>query len=236
MMKFRLLLPAAFLLVLLTAACLPEPVILSENYLKDTSLITGDPCESPCWQNITPGETSWRDALTIIEDNANFTRIETAEDENSAARAVGWHDGDSDLLCCRMYTPDGSVVDAILLQFAPQMTLSQVLEAVGEPTYLIGESVAADQALMSLVYPDVPMVVYVFVAGAEQGALSPSSEIVGAMYMSAGNMQIALQDVGLYLWQGYGTFAEYIDGNFDVLPGQSIGETEDETEATAEAG
>src|SRR5690349_21843075 len=34
--------------------------------LLDRGLISGEPCGAPCWQNITPGETAYDDALTIL--------------------------------------------------------------------------------------------------------------------------------------------------------------------------
>ncbi|MCY4146271.1 MAG: thioredoxin domain-containing protein, partial [Chloroflexi bacterium] len=36
----------------------PEATLLNQSFLMDDSLLTGEPCAAPCWQRITPGETS----------------------------------------------------------------------------------------------------------------------------------------------------------------------------------
>jgi hypothetical protein len=61
--------------VLIVAACGPEQQLLNDSYLHDMSLKTGEPCEAPCWNNITPGETNWNDALAVIEDDPAWEQI-----------------------------------------------------------------------------------------------------------------------------------------------------------------
>ena len=57
LMKPRFLLPILGVCILLIAACAPPPVLRSDDYLSDTSIVTGETCEAPCWRGITPGET-----------------------------------------------------------------------------------------------------------------------------------------------------------------------------------
>lgn len=65
--------PAIFLVAVcfMLAACVqqtetPAPRITSDAELMDVSLITGEPCEPPCWQGITPGETTEEEAMAIL--------------------------------------------------------------------------------------------------------------------------------------------------------------------------
>lgn len=210
------LLPVTLLLVLLVAACAPPPNLRDDTLLNDRSLITGEPCAAPCFRGITPGETSWRDAFTILEDDPEFTNVQEQVDEESNAKQAAWQQGDNQ--CCQIASQDGDTVNLIFLRTAPTMTLGELIEAHGEPTYLIGSEFTEDQAIASVVYPDVPMVVYVFVEGAATGALSESSEIIGVLYLVESEMDLLIQTTELHAWEGYDTFATYNDGPFEVTP------------------
>src|SRR5690606_19306671 len=140
--------------------------LLDERLLKDTSLLTDDPCAAPCWNNIIPGETSWRDAKIAIEDNTQFINVEEIKDENSEAKLLNFHNSE-DVPCCRIYsTLDGDLVGQVLTLLAPgQITLDEILEKYGDPSYVAGSDVTPEQTLLSLIFPDVPVIVYVFSPG-----------------------------------------------------------------------
>jgi len=216
-MKHRLLLPVLFLLVLVVAACAPPPNLLDDTLLQDESLITGEPCAPPCFRGITPGETRWNDALTIIEDDAEFRDVQTQADENSNAVQAAWRQGDNQV-CCQIASQDGEIVTLVLLRTAPTMTLGELLDEHGDPAYLVGSEFTVDQAVISLVYPETPMVVYVYVAGAEEGELSDSSEIIGMLYLTEEEMDLLLETTELHAWEGYQTYQAYQDGEFEITP------------------
>ncbi|MFN7209324.1 MAG: hypothetical protein ACK4P1_02895, partial [Aggregatilineales bacterium] len=74
----RLLLPAALIFTaLLLAGCGAPPPLVSDQYLNDNSLVTGDPCGAPCFQDITVGKTTFADALTLIRNNALFKDLQS---------------------------------------------------------------------------------------------------------------------------------------------------------------
>lgn len=222
-MKTRPLLFLAFLLMALVAACAPAPVLRDDTLLHDTSLVSGEPCTAPCFRGITPGETLWSDALTIIEDDPDFTNVQTQTAEDDSERIqVAWQDGENGAVCCQVLSEDGEVVRLTFLRTAPEMTLGEVIDAHGEPTYLAGQEFTQDQAIMSLVYPDIPMVVYVFVEGPETGALSESSEIIGVLYFVPEDMQLLLDTTELHAWEGYQTFATYVEGDLEVTPSVTL--------------
>lgn len=228
--RFSLLLLAA--LVLVAAACQPPPELRNEAFLPDTSLLSDDPCAAPCWNEIIPGETEWRDAFIKIQDDSRFSNINEQSDENSNAKGASWQVGDGPM-CCQMLSRTGETVDTMIMLLSPQIQLEEILEKYGEPEFLTGEPVTDDQALMLLVYPEKPLVLYVFVAGEAQGILSETSEVIGAIYMTEEDMELILQNTNLYQWDGYGTYQEYIDGNFDqtAIPTGS----DSDAEATSES-
>jgi hypothetical protein len=221
MKKLRLLWLGILALVLVTAACSPPPELRDNSLLHDTSLITGTPCSAPCWQNITPGQTKWSDALTVVQDNSTMDDPTLQNDPNGSAVVAEWQEkgGQS---CCQMFSKDGSTVSIILLRTAPTMTLGQVIDKYGAPPYLLGSTFTDDQAIMNLVYPDIPMVVYGFVAGAANGRLSASSEIVAVMYLTQEDMDLLLKTSNLHEWAGYQPYAFYDQRAFDVTPSVTL--------------
>jgi len=205
---------------LLAAACGPAPQIRNENYLQDDSLFTEEPCAPPCWRGITPGETAWRDALTMIEDDPTLAQLEEQADEESDRIGAAWSQTDGEL-CCQMLTEDGETVSFIILQTTPDHTFGEVVNIYGEPTYLVGEVLSDDQGLFSLFYPDTPMLVYAFVAG-EQGELTETSEVVGSAYMTEDLMELLLNTSELHAWEGFKSYSAYMDGEFEVTPSITV--------------
>ena len=203
----------AFVLV----ACAPEVKLRDDSRLRDLSLLSGEPCGAPCWNNIVPGETTYQDAKTLLEDDWRYQNIQEAEQqEGNPARIFGFSPQEGEV-CCQVFSRDGQTVTSLLLQLAPDLTLGPVIDEFGEPRYVGGESPAAEQAYMALVFPDLLMVVYAFVAGAESGRLSTGSEIIGLMYMAESEMNVLLSCSELYDWAGFLSFGEYIDENYDYV-------------------
>jgi len=211
----------------MVAACAPEPELRNDNYLDDDSFleIDGD-CTTPCWRGIIPGETSWQDARTIIEDDDDLDDFQTQSDDETDRVGAAWAQADGDL-CCQMFSSeDGETVDFLILQTAPDEELGDVLEVHGEPDYLIGETLADDQGIFSLFYTEIPMLIYAFVAG-ESGELSETSEVIGFSYMTADLMQELIDTSELHAWEGYASYQDYMDSEFEITP---VPETEEDGE------
>jgi len=220
-MRVRLAFFVLAVLLLLLAACAPPPELRNNALLQDRSLVTGEPCGPPCFRGIIPGETRWNDALTVIEDDPQFTNVQTQQAEDSDLVQAAWQDGNGQL-CCQMISEDGEIVSGIFLLTAPTMTLGDLIRAHGEPAYLTGTEFTADQAVVNLFYPDIPMIVYAFIAGIENGVLSSSSEIVGAVYLTPDQMDLFIQTLNLYRWDGMKAYSQYAANEFDVTPSVTL--------------
>jgi hypothetical protein len=220
-MKHRLLLPGVIALVLLFAACSPPPPLRDDKLLQDTSLITTDAaCSSPCWRGITPGKTPWSDALSKLQDDKTLESVNVQTDDKSAALVAEFQQkGGSS--CCQMFSKDGKNVNVLFLRIAPTVKLGQLIEAQGEPKYLVGSPYSDDQAVMNLIYPDKSLVVYAFVAGTT-GALSESSEIVGVLYMTPSDMDLLIKTSSLHAWAGYKAYQDYDSSAFEVTPSVTL--------------
>lgn len=221
-MNLRKLLPGVFVLLLVAAACAPPPPLRDDAMLNDTSLITNEPCTAPCWNGITPGTTAWSDALTILEDDPNLADPTTRADEQSEAIVAEWQrvEGGS---CCQMVTLDGETVNLVFLRLSPSsLTVGDLIDEHGEPAYVVGSPYSDEEAIINLVYPDLSTVIYAFVAGATNGALSASSEVIGALYITPEDMDLLLQTSNLNAWDGYETYAYYDQSEFEITPSVTL--------------
>jgi hypothetical protein len=191
--------------------------LLDDRLLVDTSLITGEPCSAPCWNGIVPGETTWDDALAILQGDTELGNVDVQEADDGLARRAVWSPLAGDP-CCQMVTFNGVTVDYVRLLLAPGVSFGELIEVYGEPDYLIGSESTRDQAVFTVFYAEIPMIVYVFVAGAAEGELSDSSEILGVHYMLAEDMEGIILSNPLYAWDGYKSYRDYMDNEPDSLP------------------
>lgn len=255
-MNYRLVILGLATLVLLVAACAPLPPLRDENLLHDSSiLLAASPADAgddqadssadaesgedesndcvgpPCWLGIRPGTTSWSDALTIIEDRSDMVGVETQEaDDSDLIGAIWKFEDESAPQCCQMIAENGDVINLIFLRTAPDHTVGELVEVHGEPDYVIGTPYSDDQAIINLVYPEIPMIIFAFVAGAAEGELSEDSEIIGSLYTTPENMELFLVTNNLHLWEGYQTYTAYDEGDFEITPSVTITPTASESE------
>jgi hypothetical protein len=195
--------------LILVTACSPVPQLRNDAYFHDTSLIDGEPCSAPCWRNLIPGTTTWDEAevaLDTFEDISNIRRERNQDEE-----IYNFHYGEGPQ-CCRIYTRDGDTLASILLLVAPEMSLGAVIGHYGEPQYIQGDDVTDNQSFITLVYPDVPMLVYVFASGVTSGEISADSEVIGIVYMAPSEMTVFLSETALFTWAGYGALNEVMIG------------------------
>ena len=222
-MKRGLLVLCALIAVVALAACSADVNLLDETKLSDTSLISGEPCAAPCWNDIIPGETRYRDAKLIIESDDRFKITdEPSAEDGSTARSFTFAEGENPA-CCQVVSRDGETVSSFLLQTAPIMNFGAAYDIYGEPDYLGGEQVNDEQGYMALVYSEVPLILYAFVANPPTGAISVTSQIIGTMYLGEVEMQELLTCASLYQWQGFLEFTSYAEREFDYV-GEGVGD------------
>jgi hypothetical protein len=197
------------LFVMVATACVPQtPPLVSEEYLEDESLLTGEPCEPPCWNGITPGETTWEEALEVLESDDSVNGLDQQEAEGGTVLAA-WQDGESELYCCRMLADDPeSVVKYLFLQIAPNFIIDDVLDAYGEPEYVAPATLTDTDAVLQLVYAEVPMLVWVYV-GEPGASVLANSQVVAVIYLTAEEMELSLVMSNLYAWDGYQPYSAY---------------------------
>lgn len=182
----------------------PERSLLNSSFLKDNSLLSGKPCAPPCWRNITPGQTSMEAALALV------TSIDALETVQSSSGAFVFRSGEGEP-CCQISSQDGETVGSILLQFAPEVSIGQVIAARGEPNFVLGQPFSETESNLMLYYPQQNMVLSVVVPGID-GRLSETSPVVAAVYATSEIFAAAFESAHLQAWQGYLSFREYVEG------------------------
>ncbi len=235
------------LLVIVLVACAPvTPNLRDDSMMHDRELVAEDPiCAAPCWRTITPGITSWNDAIdhlqTLVwslEENTSGIiaelEVEGVDDSDEITSIATFRPVRSrqvGALCCQMFTRTGEMVDLLIIQVAPSqrlgMNVGAFIEQYGPPDYLVGSIYENDpeQALMNLIYADIPMVVYAYVDGGESGVLRDRNEVIGFMLMTYEEMETILRSNNLHIYEGSGDFSTYSpeeDANFELREGDEI--------------
>lgn len=213
-MNPRIWLPL-LVVMLVMVACTPAPELRDEAFLNDTSLLTGEPCSAPCWQDLIPGESAWGLAQDTIANSDAYREVDTESNRQTGEVWIDFAFTDGPQ-CCRLYTVDGETLSRILLLVSPQMTVAEVVAAYGEPTYLTAQAETSEQAYVALIYPDIPMVIYAFAENLTDSEINADNAIIGMVYMDATELDKVLETQSLYNWDGYGALGDIIDGEFDL--------------------
>ena len=182
----------------------PERSLLNDGFLQDSSLISGTPCEPPCWQRITPGLTSMEAAMNLV------TALDGMQIVQADGSGFAFRHGDG-APCCQIASQDGETVSSVLLQFAPLTGVGQVIAARGEPGYVIGQPFSETEAVLMLYYPDQQMLLSVVVPGID-GQMEETSPLVAAVFATSEIFAAAFDSAPLEAWRGYATYREYMEG------------------------
>lgn len=194
-----------------------EQSLRNEGFLIDETLfITDESCSLPCWRGIKPGATVWNEAVAILQDQADLTEIRVEDNTQTGEKAVTFQRVGG-IPCCLLYSATGEVIEQILLQLSSTYRLETVIESLGEPLYFNGVEVDETQAVAALFYPARDIVIYAFVAGTE-GDLMPESEVFAILILAPSDMQEVLNTSTLQAYDGYKSFADYMDDEPVLTP------------------
>ena len=208
------------LMVAMSAGCGEPPPL-------DMSLLTGEPCEPPCWQGLTPGEST-------EDDVAEFIRVTRFVDTRTTYRgritrggevvgvSIQWRStaARSRNVASNSFDIDTGVLEHITIYPDYDLTLERLIGRYGPPekytSYLSGfERQWVD---VTLYYPTHGFTVYLALRP-EDATLKPESRVTSIWYFRAAPLErfVELQCEAGYLggspeetleflrdWQGYG--------------------------------
>lgn len=140
-MKQSLRLAGLLLLMSWLAACVYRPTPTPAPAVPDNSLITQSPCAPPCWQGLTPGESTWSEATDFMM-NSPLINGNVGERHGPASginvSQFWWWAGEV------QGSGRGNVIDSdksgliLYISIKPNtaITIGEVLQVYGPPTYV----------------------------------------------------------------------------------------------------
>lgn len=195
----------------------------------EMSLLTGDPCEPPCWQGLTPGQSTEDDVLEFIQssrfvDTRTVYRAAVSRGGQVVGTSIQWRStaARSSNVDSNDFAIEGGVLKDMIIYPDYDVTLESLLQRYGPPdkfhVMVTGRHVPLLQ--VTLFYPS-----YGFTASlelpVEEPVLQPESTVIQVWYSQAGPLETFIERgisyLGSYLgttpeqwseflrdWQGYG--------------------------------
>ncbi len=195
----------------LTAACGAPPPLQSNTYLKDTSLIataaadSANPCTAPCFHGITPGQTTYTDAIALIKKDAAFSNVQSQDTAKPPQASWSTAGGEA---CCQMTADDKGVVNALIAKVTPDMTLQQVIDKYGQPKYVFPVDYSDTEVAIATIYPDQGLVVWVS-PGNANSKVAPDSKVVMVLFLDPKTWNDQLSMATLKGWNGFTDYSAY---------------------------
>lgn len=139
----KLSIPSLLLINILLSACIestcylkyPDMVSGELEKLVDKSLLTGEPCEPPCWYNITPGITSDNEALDIVSE-LDFINSDTIDlQRGSRGGVIVWQTifSENQITNGNIAFDQKGIVYSVIVVLSYHITLKELIEVIGDP-------------------------------------------------------------------------------------------------------
>lgn len=169
-------------------------------------------CRPPCWQNITPGLTTRDEAVSILE---NMPNVEITYDKEDG---LTWYFGTKKVEGGNIVTPTGGIVSSIWLgSINNDLQFKKVVEFYAFPEYVQPYDCRDGMCSTALIYPDLGMLLGVFVINENDNFTAPQIEIlpetiVDRVYFtepgaeSARNLLRSGNMPPVMAWKGYGAY------------------------------
>jgi hypothetical protein len=179
----------------------------------DQSLITREPCAPPCWQGISPGETTLDQAEAILKtlpfiDRGTVTRQTAADSsQNLLWHSTLSHPGD----WIGSILTQQNVVDTIQIRkLEADITLDDLIAVYGEPTeysVVLTPPEAPPCFSVTVIWPEDGLIVAfpsIHSRDAPEGAqlITLDTPVVGLRYESASSVADIVDGPGTVPWTG----------------------------------
>ena len=147
--------PIILFIVSLVAAFFAIRMLYGEPQI-DRSILSGTPCAIPCWQGITPGVTTYGDALKVLQGNAYVKQGSVEQAGGAASGGATWEwTIPSQRVLPRLTWSDG-IVQEITLGLPFELRAQEMIDRFGQPEGLIASPGGQPEAwywIIDLYYP-----------------------------------------------------------------------------------
>ena len=195
----------------------------------EMSLLTGDPCEPPCWQGLTPGQSTEADVREFLRssrfaDTRTIYRAALSRGGQVVGTSIQWRStaARSSNVDSNDFAIEGGVLRDMIIYPDYDVTLESLLQRYGPPdkfhVMVTGRHVPALR--VTLFYPARGFTATLELP-ADQLVLRPETTVIQVWYSEAGPLEtfieLGISYLGTYLgttpeqwsqslrdWQGYG--------------------------------
>ncbi len=132
----------------------PTPTI--EPSLIDTSILTGVPCQAPCWYGLVPGRSTKAEALAIVQSlpfidpkalsEEPYRYWDTTKEGQVPGTLVRFRCKRPGVASCVVLVVVNDVVKQILLSAPPSLTVRDVVAHLGPPEFVSASRIAPEDA------------------------------------------------------------------------------------------
>jgi hypothetical protein len=166
--------------------------LLTDEELHDigVSMEFDEPCLPPCWQGLTPAESTDQEILELLESAPFVRNIKTYQSDDGDLEVVTWDSAlsfrSSTGYGGRIKLSDGVLV-YITVELEYRLQLKEVIDQLGEPTlYSIMPCDAESLCLfVTLIWPQHGFALDLF-EQSENAAVNPDMFVQRAMYFAVG--------------------------------------------------
>lgn len=228
--KFNLIFTLVLLLTtgcMLTNRATPLPPPALSDWV--TRFFDEGVCELPCWEGITPGETTIYEAMDILRNSPIYRNVDDpVEVENRPLNylSIGWQTSQGNGGGMAWSYQGGETISIITLALyneSPKITLTDILSSFGDPDSLMIENVRGNICVAHIFYPEKVMEIKLIESCNNKSMrLEAQSEIYEASLFPLNSPNFPeikgwLPDVQRYLadWNGYGKYMVTKDSRFN---------------------
>ena len=211
-------------LVLLCLMPLTLPMCLGEPPSADWGLLTGEPCEPPCWQGLTPGQSTSDEVTNFLDTSDLVDSSSVWQDRTGCGEITYWknpigylRDGPISGWTSNYLCVSNGALKVLMVHLVYDLTLEQLLDRHGAPQGFWAHSAGVPErryAEVNLYYPEVGLMCQLELP-VHDVELRPDTNVVRAWYFEPtalselGSLDAAMPVPDLpdfwQTWEGYGS-------------------------------
>ncbi|NIN94652.1 MAG: hypothetical protein GTN93_06410 [Anaerolineae bacterium] len=221
-MKILITFVSALLMLCLMPLALP--MCSGETPSADWSLLTGEPCGPPCWQGLTPGQSTSDEVAAFLATSGYVEDSSLRQDRSGCGEITSWNSSighlrdrpmsgwTSNYLCA-----SNGTVRVLMIHLVYDLTLEQLLDRHGAPEALWAHFAGVPErryAEVNLYYPELGLMCQLELP-VQELELHPDAKVVRAWYfeptavseLDSLDAAMPVPDLPEFwqTWQGYGS-------------------------------
>jgi len=192
-----------------------------QNSWRDRSLLTGSPCDLPCWQGIVPGVTSSVEAIEILQGLPYVKKGSVKQSGTAEVGGCTWQWRTSGKRILPGMTWQNGTVDTITLGLNYELSVIEIMDRLGVPeaiSTITGGTPERWYWIVTFYYPNQGIELKAFTSEFEN-QLEPSTEVGIVSLFIPRSMEERVDDIEkeiaaplpenfLMQWKGYGNIGE----------------------------